>query len=224
MKIVAVTISKEPIDWPLQGIPHYVSYESIHATRNNPYRYVSEMARIRNQAVKTALELYPMTEHVLVCDSYYVEQPAALRQLISDYNGECLLGGALWGLNRVTFPQVFKCQIEWCDTWSVPDCAGHRYSLDTHHYKTVNHRTGLWNVSSVGGVFIFPRQVWEDGTRFGVYEDLHGCEFNYFCEHTNLPKMVDFNAAFFRETVYPALKCLRVSLHLGRFRFWRKPA
>ena len=222
-KIVAVTVSKDPVNWPLPNVPHLISNEPIYATRNDPFRYVSEMARIRNSAVETALEAHPEAAHVLVCDSYYVEQPAALRQLILDYDGTHVLGGALWALNRVIFPQVFKCQIEWCDTWSVPDCAGFRYSLDTDRFKTVNHRVGLFAVNSIGGVFLFPRKVWDEGTRFGEYEDLHGCEFNYFSEHTSLPKMVDFNAAFFRETVYPVLKCLRVSLHLGRFRFWRKP-
>ena len=222
MNIVAVTISKDSLDWPIRSIPHFIHREPIQTTRNHPFHYTSEMARIRNNAVEEALKLHPETDHVLVCDSYYVEQPAALRQLVADYNGGCILGGALWALNRVVFPQVFKCQIEWCDTWAVPDCTGFRYSLDTDRFKTVKHRTGLFKVGSVGGVFLFPRRIWERGTRFGSYPDLHGCEFNYFCEHTGLAKMVDFDAAFFRETVYPVLKCFRVSLHLGRLRFWRK--
>ena len=220
---MAVSVHRDQLDWPL-GIPLVVCDEPILATRNYPLKYVHEMARIRNMAMEKALAEYPETEHVFWVDGYYVEQPAPLNQLLRDYfsmSEPCFLGGALWTLNRVTFPQVFQYQIKWGDSWSVPDCADTVYSLDKPRFKTVKHPLGFRKVSSVGRVFLFPRSVWDQGIRFGSYVDLHGCEFNYFCEHSSLPKFVDFNAAFFRETVYPVLKGLRVSLHLGRFKFWK---
>ena len=207
-------------------------------------RYITYLAAKRNRAVELALSKHPETTNVILCDSYYLHQTAPLEKLIADYTRASairplILGGAIWGYitPRVRVSDFLReHKAEWYDK-SVPEMwsAEHGWNPESEHgwssgaYLIAHAPVGpafdapirnLFKVSSVGGISIWPRRVWDEGTRFGVFEDLpHGCEFNYFFEKASLPKYIDFNAPFWRESTpsYRFVKALRCSLHLGRF-------
>lgn len=194
-----------------------------------PRRYVNYLATKRNRAVQLALERHPDAESVLICDSYYLPQRGALRKLLDDYrqarnNGYSIaLGGAIWGRIRMELKDWFRFkQIEWFDKWAVPELRWTPYGWlpekDLRLARIFQRpMKGLYRVSSLGGIAVWPRSVWDHGCRFVVPDDLHGCELNGFYESLPLPRFVDLNAIFWRKLQRPFLKCLRVSLHLGRF-------
>lgn len=190
----------------------------------DPFKYTSGLAKKRNLAVDKILEQYPDASHILMCDSYYVHQTGGLKRLIDDYqqtDRKVILGGAIWGRIRARATDLFQNNyVRWFDEWAVPE------------FRLIKYRKsfeGLVPSSSVPGVFIFPRYLWDNGIRFGQYRllgenewhHMQGCELNYFCSRAPAVKMIDFNAKFYRERLYSKLKCLRVSLHLGRFLPWK---
>src|SRR5437867_1389213 len=190
----------------------------------DPFAYTLGLGRKRNLAVSTVLEKYPDASHVLMCDTYYVHQTEGLKQLIREYektDKNIILGGAVWGKIRARATDLYKINyVRWFDESALPE-------LRLVQYKTSFE--GLVPSTGVPGVFIFPRFLWDIGVRFGQYRlldrnewhHMQGCELNYFCNRAPALKMIDFNAKFYRERIYPAIKCLRVSLHLGRFLPWR---
>jgi hypothetical protein len=150
------------------------------------------------------------------------------------------LGGAIWGRikQRIRVSHFFHGhKPEWYDKLSVPEMwfVPHGWTPTSQYGWSPESRfiaeapagpafnpplPNFFKVSSLGGISIWPRHIWEDGPRFGVFNDLpHGCELNYFFEKAPLPKYVDFNASFWRDNSYSFFKALRVSAHLGRFKF-----
>jgi len=199
-------------------------------SRNNqgPRRYITYLASKRNMAVKLALERYPDATDVLMCDTYYLKQLDGLKSLISDYGVlerqgfAVALGGAVWGKIRTRIKDFLYIKPEWYDKWGVPDLAFTPYGWTPEKDRVLGNLLnppipGLFHTSSLPGVAIWPREIWDKGARYGVFDDLHGCEHNYFYESARIPRYVDFNAKFWRELQYPFLKSLRCSLHLGRF-------
>ena len=220
MKLVATTISRQEEEWQLSEIPHYCETVPMNAPVLDPFAYTLGLGRKRNLAVQTVLEKYPDASHVLMCDSYYVHQTEGLKQLIADYektDKTIILGGAVWGRIRARATDLYKNNyVRWFDEWAVPEFTHLKYSPSF---------TGLIPSTSVPGVFIFPRSLWDIGVRFGQYRlmgknewhHLQGCEHNYFCNRAPAIKMIDFDAKFYRERMYSRMKCLRVSAHLRRF-------
>jgi len=213
MKLVAVCISRQPVEWE-NGWPFYNLAEDIELSTRDPYEYTKALAEKRNRAVAQALEKYPNSDHVMMCDSYYASQTGPLHQLVHDYaefENRAILGGAIWGVIVTSLGRYFRGNpyLEWFDRWAVPEMSGLRRI-------PVSPGRVFIQVSSVGGVNIFPRTLWDQGIRYGPCQDLHGCEHNYFCEQTDMPKLIDLRAEFRRQRIYPFMKCLRMSLHLGR--------
>ena len=213
--ISAYTISREPVEWKMKEIPH-LNLDKPEVKANvyeKPYEYVKELSEKRNLAVTALLEKYPGTSLVLCCDSSYVNQTEALQRLIYDYQvdpWERILGGAIWGRQIMRAKDVFfHRKPRWCDGWGVPELI----PLEYEDYKS---RTDSQRVKSVSGIHIFPRTAWDQGVRYGAYEDTdRGTETSYFAHHAiGIPSYIDFAARFFRERVYSTLKCFHVSIGL----------
>lgn len=191
--------------------------------------YILYLAKKRNAAVDLALQKHPETTDIMMCDTYYVHQTEPLRKLIDDYTilkrtGYTLaLGGAVWGIIRTRLKDYFTRQrVEWYDKWGVPDLMFTPYGWKPETGKFVMRflnppMEGLFHTSSLSGVAIYPRSIWDKGFRYAVFDDLHGCEHNYLFESAGIPRYTDLNAEFWRSVKYPFTKCLRITLHLGRF-------
>jgi hypothetical protein len=161
----------------------------------------------------------------MCCDSYYHGQAYSLVRLINDFertNGRLILGGAIWGKVRSRVSHILRPDVTWFDKWAVPELRFMPHGWDPQKdYVAFRVRVpvkGFFRTHSVPGVHIFPRSVWDEGHRYGVVEDLHGCEQTPLCENSGLPCYVDFNANFYREKIYSIPHCIRNSLHLGRIR------
>ena len=104
---VAVTISRKQesfsFDIPFFCYTEESKFDRYRDQREETY-YVCEK---RNRAMTKALEKYPSATHVLSLDSYYVNQAAALEELIRMYeeidDDNIILGGPIWyyRLNRL---------------------------------------------------------------------------------------------------------------------------
>ncbi len=251
MVLIAVTISRQETEWSLPGIPwfNFVKDEKVpmleqggiegpeaksyqkNWTRGHPgpRRYITYLAKKRNRAVELALEKYPETTDVMMCDTYYTNQIAPLKVLTRDYQRlqemkvTSALGGATWGLIRTRPSDFFRPRRkEWYDKWGVPDLTFTPYGWKPEKDKVLGGLlnpplSGLFHTSSLSGISIWPRSAWDKGARYGVFDDLHGCEHNYFFEHSGIPRYTDFNAEFYRRVSYSFLKALRCSVNLGRF-------
>lgn len=227
MRLVAVTISRHEESWDLPDVPWYclVRDEDILGEGSPPRRYITYLAEKRNEAVKLALEKYPDATDIIICDTYYLHQIEGLNRLISDYqkirSQGVALGGAIWGTIRLKLEHYFRRpRIEWYDKWAVPELAFVPYrwrpETDVVARMFTPPLPGLYYTSALSGVAIWPRSVWDKGARFGVNDDLHGCEMNRFYESAGIPRYIDLDAVFWRRTVYPLSKCIRNTLHLGR--------
>jgi hypothetical protein len=200
MQVSAVCISRNPESWKIPDVPFCNYIEGWKPFQHEKTKErVDYLAHRRNLAVSRAIELFPDTKHILMIDSYYLNQVEQINQLVGEYselshstyqNG-CILGASSWiyDLTRVR---------------GLP-------------LREAERNGGIMKVGSVGGCYLYPRWVWEK-TKYDTPEDLHGCEHNWLCEHSGLPVFLSLNQRLWRAPlVYPRVKRVRMSLHLGRW-------
>jgi hypothetical protein len=241
MKLTAVTISMTPETWDLPEynwfnyvenipLPELTADEleyydkDVAINRLGLVKWVTYLGKKRNHAIGLALEKFPETTDIMICDSRYVHQVDSVQQLVSHYQKlqslgqDGCLGGSTWGYHITTISSWFKREYEWYDSWAVPEMTGAKFGKvpDALLGRRVPF-SGLVPTSSLMCCAIFPRRQWDNGARFRADPVLRGCEVNGFWEGVSIPKYTDLNVIFWRHTVYSFTKCLRVSLHLGRF-------
>ena len=213
MGVSAVCISRNPEIWSISGVPFHNNTEGW-----KPFQHEQTTARIaylaerRNKAVAQALDLFPQTQHILMIDSYYLNQKAEISSLINEYHRltatnpqGIILGASTWIDDRTRiWPRK-----HFFDGWTTPEAIG----------TTLEHASsngGLLRVKGVGGCYLYPRWVWER-VGYKVSNDLHGCEHNWLCEQSGLPVFLSLNEMLWREPIqYSWPKRARMSLHLGR--------
>jgi len=214
MRITAVCISRNTETWKIPDIPFYNYTEGW-----KPFQHekttdrVAYLADRRNVAVNRALNQFPQTHHILMIDSYYVHQEKQITKLVQEYATMtqtefptgCILGASTWILDKTRVGSRSR----FYDGWTTPEAL----DLDPHE---VEKEGGMIRARAVGGCYLYPRTVL-DRTHYDVPRDLHGCEHNWLCENSGLPVFLSLNEMLWREPiVYPRLKRMRVSLHLGR--------
>ena len=214
MRISAVCISRNTEGWSIQDFPLYNYTEGWKPFQHEHTRdRVVYLAERRNAAVSRALSLFPQTEHILMIDSYYLHQKSQITGLIenyvkmiqSDYASGCILGASTWILDKTKV----RSRIRFYDGWTTPEAS--KLRLDD-----VEARGGTARVMAVGACYLYPRWVWQK-VGYGVFEDLHGCEHNWLCEHSGLPVFLSLSERLWRDPiVYPWSKRIRMSLHLRR--------
>lgn len=226
-KILAVAISSKPEEWYISDVPFYCytkGWEAYGRTVQKSGREqlaisrerIEYLANRRNKAVEYALQRFPQSDHILMIDSSYIPQIGPVKKLLEDYvmcRESVMLGATTWSLHkRAILPKVL-----FYDFWSTPEARFIPYDFEPQKDNLVGQfrkpLPNLMPVRSVGGCYIFPRAIWERGVRYGVLDDLHGCEHNYLCEKSGLPVYLDFNVRLWREPkVYPWARRVRVSL------------
>lgn len=210
--ITAVCISRNDETWHIPEI-HFCCYTKGWKPfgHEKSKERLSYLADRRNEAVYEALTLFPDTAHILMIDSYYLTQRDEIIHLINEYMGlcskqACILGASTWR----TYTTYLRSKNLFYDSWTTPEAANLRWD-------DVRQKGGLLRVSAVGACYVFPRFVWEK-VRYGAPLDLNGCEHNWLCERSGLPVFLSLNEKLWREPlIYPWLKRVRWSLHLGRF-------
>jgi hypothetical protein len=213
--VTAVCISRQMETFDTPEIPFVCFNEGWkpfgHEKTKDRITYLAER---RNRAVAQALSLYPSTQHILMIDSYYVHQIEPVRKLVKEYFDlaslpkfrNCIVGASTWILDKTKLIANKR----FYDYWTTPEGISLKW-------KTTKEQGGIVHVGAVGGCYVYPRFVWET-VRYGVPDDLHGCEHNWLCEKSKLPVILSLNVALRREPiVYPWLKRWRTNLHLGRF-------
>src|SRR5213594_321625 len=103
LEIVAVTISKDALEWKVPEIPFYnhtEGYEDYpHFPRLKTRFRIDYLARRRNAANQRAIELYPDLTHFFSLDSYYLNDVDEIRNLIAEYrkhDRDVILGASTW--------------------------------------------------------------------------------------------------------------------------------
>jgi len=214
MRISAVCISRNQETWDLQSIPFYNYTEGWRPFEHEKtIERVAYLAERRNNAITKALSILPETKHVLMIDSYYLQQKEQVSKLIDEYSEltlttyqtGCILGASTWIHDETRI----RSKNRFYDYWTTPE--GIRLKLDE-----VEKKGGMIEVKAVGGCYLYPRWVWER-TRYGVSEDLHGCEHNWLCERSSIPVFLTLNERLWRKpATYQWSKRIRMSAHLGR--------
>ncbi len=211
--IAAVCISRDNEAWSIPELPFYCHIEGWkpfgHEISQERILYLAER---RNKAVTRALALFPKAEHILMVDSYYLNQPGQIIKLISGYEQltqsagqDCILGASTWVVDKTRV----RSKIRFYDYWTTPEGKG-------LGWDQIQGKGGLLRVKAVGGCYLYPRPVWEN-VGYDVPEDLHGCEHNWLCEHSELPVWLTLNARVWHEpVVYSWPKRVRCTLNLGR--------
>lgn len=216
---MAVCISQKSEAWLLSSIPFYCHTEGWKPFKRERTRErVVYLAERRNSAVGRALKLYPESDHVLMVDSYYLEQVDKLKQLLEEYNScEGILGASTWQLDKTRI----RPRIKFFDSWTTPEATSFKLSgLEADYpkgYAPQNIQKKNWlKVRAVGACYVYPRYVWEEN-RYGIPES-DGCEHNFLCEHSRLPVWLSPNVNLWREpVVYSWPKRIRCTLNLGQF-------
>jgi len=193
-------------------IPFYclVTPENERMERANNYesglRRVLHITELKNQCLTEALARFPETSHVIMVESYYLKQEAAIKKLIRRYketaDENLILGAPVWIYlkDRLLTKQVFY------DGWACPELA-------FYNRKGSPELPTLVQVSSVGSCLIFPRWTWEK-TRFANPEYPAKIYYNWLCENSGCPVIVDMSISFFR--------CIIGGRNLTRFSYpWR---
>lgn len=189
---LAVTISTRPEQWPIPSVPFYchVGPKKRFPHSENRQR-VEFLASQRNEAMSAALALYPTTTHIVNIESNYLSQKNAIQQLIDKYellNDHIMLGASTWAKMQdriLTYYQFY-------DGWATPELYYYRY------YR--RPPKGLVQVSSVGSCLIFPVEAWTR-YRFAIPKPFPkaGIYYNWLCEKSQLPVLLDLDIRFFRD-------------------------
>jgi hypothetical protein len=210
---IAVTISRKQETFSLE-IPFYCYAEETRFhrykdTREETY-YVCEK---RNRAMTNALEKHPAATHVLSLDSYYLNQSAALKELIKMYeeidDDNIILGGPIWyyRLNR-----LIDNRTKFYDAWGSPE-------LTNIHPNDTKDFPQTVQVPSLGNCVIFPVWVWR---KYGFltpepFPYMGSC-YTRLCRISGLTVLMDMKAKLIRdrtnnpEAYYPLTKRFRVSV------------
>src|SRR6266567_6304393 len=212
--ITAVCISKNAEAWSIPEIPFYSYTDGWKPFgREMGKERVAYLAERRNKATSNALSTYPATQHILMVDSYYLQQTKEILKLVQEYGKLTLsqgppgliLGASTWIHDKT---RVLP-KLRFFDLWTTPEGR-----FITPDYAS-NHG-GLVPVRAVGACYVYPRSVWEK-VGYGVVDDLHGCEHNWLCERSGLPVTLSLNEMLWREpVVYSWPKRVRMSLHMSR--------
>jgi hypothetical protein len=239
--LTAVCISDKMEPWKLPY--HFYCYLDgwKDVDRSDPQKYIEYTSSRRNAAVEKALEAHPETTDLMMVDSYYVgqfdgihfrDQFLEISHLASDYylaknslSEPFILGAATWGKVRTRLLQYLRNKTDFYDKWADP-CVrwmprGWRPENDGLAARFTVPVKGFYRVHSVGGCYIFSRRLWDRGVRYGVPDDLHGCEHNYLCETSGAKVFLDLNAELWREKRYSFVKCLRCTLGEQRRRIFK---
>lgn len=220
MKLVAVCVSSSfinrihgwtigPLSNPILDIPlvQYIDKRSVGP--RGTFERVKAVAEMRNEAVKIALQAHPDTTDILMIDSYYVNQTKPLMQLINNYyynKHKHIRGGAIWRWSKTG---IFR-QAQFYDHWVNPNIQPW-YLI---------HPRGSQMVRCVGGVYIFPVDVWTL-RHYGVPFPLQ-TEHYAMLKNCDYPIILDFDCNFWRKPsdsevyYYPWSKRIRV--FLGKWR------
>ncbi len=188
---LGVTISVNGEGWTIAEIPLY-----CHVGPKQNYPHAQNFQRVefltaqRNQAMDAALRLFPGTTHILNIESNYLSQTRSIQKLVERYeelDSDIILGASTWAKMQDRFPTYYQ----FYDAWATPEL---------YYYKYYRHPPGgLAQVSSVGSCLIFPAEVWRKHG-FGVPEPFPqaGIYYNWLCERSVLPVLMDFDIRFYR--------------------------
>jgi hypothetical protein len=215
--LTAVCISRQTEAWGISAIPFYCYTDNWKPFgREKTRERVQYLASRRNDAVKTALEAFPATEHVMMIDSYYLRFLEQTKQLIHDYGivglkNPLVMGASTWSLNKTRIRSF----VHFWDTWTTPEATIRFYGKNK--FERARQMIGRREVNAVGACYIYPRIVWEN-KGYGLPSDWtpdYGCEHNYLCENARrkgIGVYLDYDVKLWREpTVYPPIKRIRCS-------------
>lgn len=189
---LGVTISTKQETWAIPNIPFYCQVGPKQGFPHSENRLrVEFLTKQRNEAMRMALALHPETTHIVNIESNYLRQENSIRQLIETYeqfDDNIILGAATWAKMQdrmFTYYQFY-------DGWATPELYYLRYRF--------RRPRGLVQVSSVGSCLIFPSVTWlKHG--FGIPEPFPraGIYYNWLCERSQLPVLLDFDISFSRD-------------------------
>src|SRR5260370_36600396 len=103
--ISVVCISRNRESFAIRDLPYHNYTQGWKPFGHEKTRKrVSYLAERRNTAVTEALSLLPETRHILMIDSYYLQQGEQVGKLIAEYvelnakthSGGCILGASSW--------------------------------------------------------------------------------------------------------------------------------
>ena len=205
--ITAVCISGKRESWNVEEIPFYCSTAGFkdfpHYPPAKTRERVQYLSARRNEAHREALELKPDTEHFLSIDSYYLDQVARIRRLITEYRTfetDCILGATNWFLDFSKIPS----RTRYWDTWATPEMK--KKSVD-YYPRHQGLPDGWERVRGCGGFVLYPRWLWEK-RGYGIPEPFPeaGNEVNYLCDFPGISSYVTFNVKARRATPEEVLK------------------
>ncbi len=188
---LGVTISVKSETWTIDEVPLY-----CHVGPRQSYPHAQNFQRVefltaqRNEAMDVALRLFPRATHIVNIESNYLSQAQSIRHLIERYeelDSDMILGASTWAMMQDRVPTYFQ----FYDAWSTPEL---------YYYRYYRHPPrGLAQVSSVGSCLIFPVDAWRK-FGFGIPKPFpqSGIYYNWLCEKSGLPVMLDFDIRFYR--------------------------
>jgi hypothetical protein len=160
MTAVCVSKERQSFGLPIPFVSYTENYRPITHRDNSDMMRITYLTDRYNAGVKTAIEIHPETEHVLLIDHYYISFRRQVQTLIDDYSRleKVVLGASIWYWAR----RRIRPWIAYYDTLSVPEFKGKRW------WSLRSLPQGTIPVTGVGACWIFPREVWERTDGFTI--------------------------------------------------------
>lgn len=203
LKIVAVTISKDPLQWKVPEIP-FVNYtegykDYPHYPRQKSQYRIEYLAERRNAANREALRQHPDLTHFLSLDSYYLDDVEEIRALVAEYEKagkDVILGASTWYKD----PSRIRIKYWFWDTWTNPEFLGWEPTYRNTGEKFSFNRHGWVKTKGAGGFTIVPRWAWEkQGYAIPYPFPESGCESNYLSRCPGIDTYITFNVKAWRD-------------------------
>lgn len=203
MKIVAACVSIQPKQFT--GKLEFVNrVNPVPAPPRKTIARVAYVANERNLVVKDILQKFPDTTHILMVDSWYLDNPennGRWDSFIDSYDDpSIILGAATFVIHKSPY-LLSPAQKYFCEFSITPE------AIDVTQKTEGKH--GRIRVNTVGGVYIFPIEAWTKNG-YGGREDYFWPEHNQLCK--DFKCYLDFDYEFYKPPkTYSLYKKLRMT-------------
>ncbi|SRR6266571_445572 len=204
MKIVAVCVSATAHIFP-GSLPFVNRVNAMPAPPRRSTARVAFVAEERNRAVQQALDRHPDLTHILMLDSWYLENPAndhEWNRFIKAYDDpETILGASTYQVHDTRlFAEPITFFVEIATVLEAADST-----------MGVEGKTGRIRVQAVGSIYIFPIWAWKT-RHYEARKDYFLPEHVDLCRSSGYPVYLSFDHRFYKKPVrYGVWKKLRVA-------------
>lgn len=205
MKIVMICVSSEKKNLEVSR-PFINLVNPLPAPPRRTIERVKYVSDERNKAIQIAIDKIPYITHIMMIDSYYIDNKINNFTAFADWYENINLSNSIVGASCYQVRDIrllSEPMISFVEVWSTPE------AVDSPMVES--KQSGLIRVQAVGSIYIFPIEAWINN-HYKAKEDYFLPEHIDFCRNSNIPVYLSFDHKFYKpDERYSLWKKLRIT-------------